>query len=169
MAMELLGRLADMSVAFAPQDATGGITGKRVRVNNASNLTFVMMTGIGTTGHALTLTFTQYAASSGGASATFPYIDHYYSKSIITPGLTGVETWTVNSQTAATTIVLTGEDVKQGIYVVEIPVTKLTIPTYQYFGVAVSAGGATQLASGVWLTSDLAANRDPSKLAAMLS
>ena len=98
--MEALGRLVDISPGIQPLDLATARTGIRFHMKGVGGLTIVVFKGIGTAGDDQTWTLEQHTASSGGTTAVIP-LYHYYLKTAVTPGLTGADTWTKYTQTAA--------------------------------------------------------------------
>lgn len=164
--MEGLGRAFDLSVGCAVQDAhTGAITGKRVSLKNASGVTVFVTKGAGTASQDLVLTFLQATAKSGGSSSAWPStIDHYYKKSGAT-SLTGGETWSKVTQTAGSTVTLTGESTNQGLYCIEVFAGDPTVRTDPYLEVDIGSVAAAQLVGVTFVLHDLEVQRAPANLA----
>lgn len=167
--MLALGRAFDISCGFAPVDTqTGANTGKRVALRNAQGLTVVLFKGAGTGTDVPVFTLNEHNASSGGTSQVLAKITKWHKKSATT--LAGTETWTTTTQAAGSTLTLTGEATKQGIYVFEIDGTSLS-DGFNYLSVDVADTGSAgaQLGGVLYILHDLIVQRAPANLAAALS
>jgi hypothetical protein len=166
--MEALGRLVDLSIGFAPVDmSTAANPGKRVSLRNADGLAIVLFKAVGTAAQDPVLTLNQHTASTGGSSAALVGIDHHFRKSATT--LLGSEAWVRTDQTLASTLTLTGEAAKQGIYVVEVEGARLS-DGFKYVSLDIADVGANaQLGTVLYLLRDLDVQRAPQNLVAGLS
>jgi hypothetical protein len=101
--MEAIGNTIDLTLGFAPVDmTTAANTGARVRLARGQAATFVLFKGVGTAGQDPVITVQEHNAYTGGTSANLAVIDHYYVKDAV--ALTGADTWSKVTQTAAATI-----------------------------------------------------------------
>lgn len=173
--MYQLGYRFDLGADAAPVDlSAAGITGLRINVRNAQNINAVVFkSACAAAGTDPVLTINQWQASSGGVSAVYS-ADHYWKKSAAT--LANTETWTnvyntsdgnppgTGTNTINTTVTLTGENQKQGIYVVELNVKNL-LDGYDYVSVDIAkAGTVAQLGSLLYVAADLVTKRTPANL-----
>ncbi len=165
-AMEGLGRLFDLSAGAAVQDMhTAAITGKRVSMKGASGIAVIVQKGAGTASQDPVLTFLQATAASGGSTSAWgAVIDHYYKKSGATT-LSGAETWSRVSQTAASTVTLTGESTNQGIYVIELRPEDATVGSDAFLEVDLGSLANSQLVAVTFALHDLEVQRKPANLA----
>lgn len=83
-------------------DLNGGVTGDRVHLAEHGHATFFHFNEDGT--GAVTLTFQEHTAGTGGTSANLAVVTDYWSMSHATDILTAGLTWTHNTQTAAASI-----------------------------------------------------------------
>lgn len=167
--MQALGRMFDLSCGFAPVDTqTGANTGKRIALKDAEGITFILFKGAGTGTDVPVFTLNEANASSGGTSQALAKITQWHKKSATT--LAGTETWTSTTQAAASTLTLTGEATKQGIYVFDIDGASLS-DGFNYVSVDVADTGSAgaQLAGLLYLVHDLKVQRKPANLAASLA
>lgn len=175
MAMEALGRLFDISagVISAAVNNSADVTGKRVSLKNAGGCTIVVIAEAGTAGDDLDLDLKQHTAASGGTTLDLDVIDHYYYKSATT--LTGTETWSKKTQTAASEIVdATGgagtSAEQQQIVVIEVEASSLS-DGYEFISLDCTNAGTNndKLATVLYLLRDLHVQRAPANLVAPLS
>lgn len=135
-------------------------------MKNAQTATLVLFKGAGTGGQDPVLTLNTQNAKTGGTSQTLAALTKYYAKSATT--LAGTEQWVVTTQGAATTLTLTGEAAKQGVYA--IPINATSLPSgFQYLSVDLSQPGAAQIAGALWVLSFLDVARKPVNLLAGLN
>jgi len=115
--MEALGRLFDVGTGWAPVDldTANGATGKRISMQGARGITFVVNIGAAASGtDDLTLNVQQHTAYTGGTSSDLDSaavtdstgIDHFCIKAETL--LDNDERWTKVTQAAASEIVLAG-------------------------------------------------------------
>lgn len=168
MAHDGLGRIFDVGLGFAPVDTqTGANTGKRVSLRNAGGISFLFIKGAGTGTDVPVFTLNEHTASSSGTSQVLAAITGYHRKSATT--LAGTETWTTTTQAAASTLTLTGEATKQGIYVIELNASALSAGfAYVSMDVADTGAAGAQLGTLVYLLRDLKHLRTPANLIASL-
>lgn len=167
--MQALGRLYDASVGLAPYDSNAAAgTGVRVGVaDSPGGVDFVLFKGAGVGTDVPVLTLREHSASSGGTSQALARITEHYRKSATT--LNGTETWTRVTQAAGSTLTLTGEATKQGIYVVHVEASWLS-DGFGYVSLDVADTGAAgaQLLAVLAITTGLASQRSPQNLPAVL-
>jgi hypothetical protein len=167
--MQGLGKLYDLSCDLAVYDTNAGAgTGKRVSLKNARSCAVVLFKAAGTGTDVPVLTLNEANASSGGSSQALAKITTWHKKSGTT--LAGTETWTTTTQAAGSTLTLTGEATKQGIYVFEVSADSLS-DGYGYISVDVADTGSAgaQWAGVLYILSDLEVKRSPANLAAALA
>jgi hypothetical protein len=167
--MHGLGRVFDLSVGFAPVDTqTGANTGKRIRMLAGQTLSVVLFKAAGVGTDVPIFTLNEANASSGGTSQALAKITTWHKKSATT--LAGTETWTTTTQAAGSTLTLTGEATKQGIYVFDVDGASLS-DGFNYVSVDVADTGSAgaQLAGLLYLMHDLTVQRKPANLAALLA
>lgn len=165
--MEALGRLFDIVPGVIPVDLQTAQTGKRVHLKNAAGCTIVAIKAAGTAGDDPTFDLKQHTAATGGTSADLDITDHYYVKSATT--LTGAETWTKITQSAASEIVDPGgagtSAESQQVLVFEVDGTQLSAG-YEWISVDVAdTGSNAQLGCVIYLLRDLMVQRAPANLA----
>jgi hypothetical protein len=165
--MEGLGLQYDFSIDFAPVDLqTGANVGKRVSLKNAEAVSFVFFKAAGTAGDTPILTLNEANAKTGGTSQVLAGITRYYRKSATT--MDGTEQWILTTQAAGSTLTLTGEAAKQGIYVIPINAAALD-SGYSYLSMDVAdTGNNAQLGGIISVLHFLAVGRKPANLPAGL-
>lgn len=167
--MQGLGRLYDLSIGFAPVDTqTGANTGKRFNMRLCQAVSVVLFKGAGVGTDVPVFTLNEHTASSGGSSQVLAKIAKWHKKSATT--LLGSEAWVTTTQAAGSTLTLTGEAAKQGIYVFDIEAVSLS-DGFTHISVDVADTGAAgaQLAGLLYLPHDLVVQRAPANLQAGLS
>lgn len=167
--MLALGRMFDLSVGFAPVDTqTGANTGKRISMRPYEAIGVLLFKGAGSGTDVPVFTLNEANASTGGTSQALAAITTWYKKSATT--LAGSETWTKTTQAAGSTLTLTGEATKQGIYYFEVEATKLSDGfTHISVDVADTGSAGAQLAGLLYVAHDLHVPRAPASLVAPLS
>ena len=167
--MQALGRLFDLAPDLAPYDSNAAAgTGLRVGLaDSPGGVDFVVFKGAGSGTDVPVLTLREHSAASGGTSQALARITEHYRKSATT--LAGTETWTRTTQAAASTLTLTGEATKQGIYVVHVEASWLS-DGFGYVSLDVADTGAAgaQLLAVLAITTGLASQRSPQNLPAVL-
>lgn len=167
--MKSLGRVYDFSAGLAVYDTNAGAgTGKRVSLRNAQGVSVVFFKAAGSGTDVPILTLNEANASSGGTSQALAAITTWHKKSATT--LAGTETWTTTTQAAGSTLTLTGEATKQGIYVFDVDGTSLS-DGFCYISVDIADTGSAGAQWGgiVYVLHDLEIQRKPANLAAALS
>ncbi|MEC3993994.1 hypothetical protein VSR01_10735 [Actinacidiphila sp. DG2A-62] len=169
--MEGLGRLFNLAIGAAPVDlSTAAVTGKRVSLQHASGITFLVFKGAGTAGDDPTITLQQHTAASGGTSSNLVAIDHYYLKDAAT--LAGTEQWVEKTQALAATIADPGgagtSAEHQQLLAIEVNATALS-DGYTHVSLNIADVGANaQLGAVLYVLHDLTVQRAPDALAATL-
>lgn len=164
-----IGRVFDLSVGLAPYDTNSGAgTGKRVALRGASSITVVLYKAAGSGTDVPVITLNEATAASGGTSQALAAITKWYKKSGTT--LAGTETWTETTQAASSTLTLTGEATKQGIYAFTVHATSLS-DTFGYISVDIADTGAAgaQWGGVLYVLHDLTSQRAASKMRAALA
>lgn len=165
--MEALGFI-DFSPDIVPVDLHGQVnTGLRINLKNSQTVTFVLFKGVGTATQDPVLTLNAQNAKTGGTSQTLAALTRYYAKSAVS--LTGQEQWVLTTQGAGSTMTLTGEAAKQGVYV--IPVNATSLPSgFQYVSLDVGNVGANaQIGGMLAVLSFMDVQRKPTNLLAGLN
>lgn len=167
--MHGLGRVMDLSIAFAPVDTqTGANTGKRIAMRSGQTVSVVLIKGAGTGTDVPVFTLNEANAATGGTSQVLAAIKTWHRKSATT--LAGTEVWVTTTQAAGSTLTLTGEATKQGIYVFDIDAAQLSDGfTHISVDVADTGSAGAQLATLFYVMHDLVVQRKPANLAASLS
>lgn len=164
-----LGRLYDIGLALAPVDlATAGATGKRISLQDCGGVDIVLIYGAGTSGDNPVPSLQQHTAASGGTTANLATMTTIYRKSETT--LDNDEAWQETTQAAAAIMTaVSGEDVKQKIYVIHVPATALS-DGYTHISVnQADLSNNAQLAAFIYLKIDLQVQRRPTRLPNLLS
>ena len=167
--MQGLGREFDLGIGLIPYDTNAGAgTGKRVSLQRAQSIAFVLFKGAGTGTDNPVLTLQEHNAASGGTSQNLAKITTVYKKAGA-PGV-GTEAWAVAlTQAAAATATLTGEATNSGIYVFELDGTSLSDGfTHVSLDVADTGAAGAQLGGVLYVLHGLAVQRKPTNLAATL-
>jgi hypothetical protein len=167
--MQGLGREFDIACGLVPYDTNAGAgTGKRVSLQRAQALTFVLFKGAGVGTDVPVLTLQEHNAASGGTSQNLAKITTVYKKAAAS--LAGTEAWAVVvSQAAAATATLTGEATNQGIYAFDLDGTSLSDGfTHVSLSVADTGAAGAQLGAVLYLLHGRAVQRKPTNLAASL-
>ena len=162
--MEGLGRIFDLSIGQGTvvTNLGGGanVTGKRVSLKNASGVTLLIVKGAGTAAQDPVLTFSAFAAATGGSAVTpAPTIPYWYKKAATAP--TGAETWTKVTQTASNIVTLTGESTNQGLYALFVAAGDPVVRSAPYLEVDIGSTAAAQNIAQVWILHDLEVQRAP--------
>lgn len=167
--MHGIGRLLDLSVGFAPVDTQAGAnTGKRVALRYSETITVVLFKGAGVGTDVPVFTLNEHTALTGGTSQVLAKITTWFRKSATT--LAGTETWVATTQAAASTLTLTGEATKQGIYAFAVEGVSLSDGfTHMSVDVADTGAAGAQLGGLLYIAHDLFVQRKPSNLPALLS
>jgi hypothetical protein len=164
-----LGRLYDIGLALAPVDlATAGATGKRISLQDCSGVDIVMIYGAGTAGDNPVPSLQQHTAASGGTTSNLSTMTTIFRKSETL--LDNDEPWAETTQAAAAIMTaVTGEDVKQKIYVVHVSAASLA-DGYTHISVnQADLSNNAQLAAMIYLKVDLQVQRRPTRLPNLLS
>lgn len=128
--MRALGRLFDIGLGVAPQaiNNNADVVGKRIALNGARGITFVVVCEAGTAGDDLDLDLEEHTAYTGGTTRDLDVITEYYMKSETT--LDNDESWVRETQSAASEITDAGGDgtsaEEQQIVVVEVEAAALS-------------------------------------------
>jgi hypothetical protein len=168
--MHGLGRLFDIGLGAPPAATNGAVTGKRVHLNNCAGVTVVLVGGVATGGDDLQVDLQQHTASSSGTSADLDVITEYWLKSAVT--IDNSETWTRYTQAAASEIAVAASettDIEQNILAFEVEATSLS-DGYEWISVNVpDLGAGDKTLTVLYFMRDLAVQRTPANLAALLS
>jgi hypothetical protein len=165
--MQGLGREFDFAVGLVPYDTNAAAgTGRRVSLQRAQAITFVLFKGAGIGTDVPVLTLQEHSAGSGGTSQSLAKITTVYRKSAGT--LLGTEAWAVAlSQAASATATLTGEATNQGIYAFDLDATALSDGfTHVSLNVADTGAAGAQLGAVLYVLHGLAVQRLPTNLTA---
>lgn len=168
--MDALGRLFDIGLGWAPVDlnTADGATGKRIAMNGASGITFVVALGGGGAEDA-TYDVQQHTASTAGTTADLDVVTYWYIKS--EAALDNDEAWTRVTQTAASEVVVTGATygALQKLVVIEVDAAQLS-DGYTHVSLVSSVTTATaQLGVCLYVLHDLAVQRKPANLPNLLN
>lgn len=167
--MQGLGREFDLGIGLIPYDTNAAAgTGKRISLQRAQSIAFVLFKGAGSGTDAPVLTLKEHNAASSGTSQNLAKITTIYKKADA-PGV-GTEAWAVAvNQAAAATATLTGEATNSGIYVFELDGTSLSDGfTHVSLDVADTGAAGAQLGGVLYVLHGLAVQRTPTNLAATL-
>lgn len=172
MAIEALGRLFDVASVIAPIDLSSGAkTGQRVRLREGTGVAFIYYADVGTAGEDVDLDVQEHNASSGGTSQDLDTITVFYTKQDTTNNtLSNDETWTRNTQTAASEVDLGAtEGENEMIAVVEVQAPQLS-DDYEWVSVNTTDSGGTsgKLGCVLAIVYDLNNQRRPDNLTALL-
>ncbi|MEU8362328.1 hypothetical protein AB0C27_40550 [Nonomuraea sp. NPDC048882] len=170
MAQQALGRLFDIGLGAPPAATNGVVTGKRIHLKQCGGVTVVLVGGVATGGDDLQVDLQQHTAASGGTPADLDVITKYWIKSAV--ALDNSETWTEYSQAAASEIAVAASettDVEQNILVFEVEATSLS-DGYEWISVNVpDLGAGDKTLTVLYFARDLAAQRAPANLPALLT
>lgn len=168
--MEALGRLIDIGLAWAPVDTqSAAITGKRISLQNAGGVLFVMNKAAGTANDDPVLAFKQYTAASGGTTADLAVVTRIFYKQEIT--LDNDESWELATQAAGAAYTGNGTSAEtEMLIVVQIDADQLS-DGYTHVGVDLADTGSAgaQLASALYILYDLKYGRTPTLLGNLLN
>lgn len=165
--MEGLGRLFDVSTAFAPVDMQTAVnTGKRIHLCNAQAITFFLFKGAGTAGDDPVVSLQQHTLASGGSSASLAAITHYHLKNATT--LAGTETWSRVNQSVSASITDPGGagTSAESQQIVAIPIDGAQLSDgYEWVSINVAdVGGNAQLGCAFYILHGLEVQRKPENL-----
>ena len=168
--MDALGRLFDIGVGWAPVDlnTADGATGKRIAMNGASGITFVVALGAGGAEDA-TYDVQQHTAYTGGTTADLDCVTYWYIKS--EAALDNDEPWVKVTQSAASEVVVTGATygALQKLVVIEVDAAQLS-DGYTHVSLVASTTTATaQLGVCLYILHDLNVQRKPANLPNLLN
>lgn len=168
--MHGLGRLFDIGLGAPPAATNGAVTGQRVHLNNCAGVTVVLVGGVATGGDDLQVDLQQHTASSSGTTADLDVITEYWLKSAV--AIDNSETWTRYTQAAASEIAVAASettDIEQNILVFEVEASSLS-DGYEWISVNVpDLGTGDKTLTVLYFMRDLAVQRTPANLAALLS
>ncbi|NGO68525.1 hypothetical protein [Streptomyces boncukensis] len=162
--MKALGRHFDIGSAIVPVDlATAANTGHRLHLKNYGGVAIVGYLATGTAAENPTFDVREHDAASGGTSQDLDVVDTYYVKSEAT--LDGDETWTANTQTAASEVTDTDwDDANEVLVVMEVDSTQLS-DGFEWISVNVADPGTAHVGCAFYVMYDLAVQRAPENLA----
>lgn len=170
-AMEGLGRLFDVGLGWAPVDAQSAQTGKRVSLQNAGGVTFLVIKGAGTAGDDHSYDVQQHTASTGGTTADCDVVTRYFVKQ--ETALDNDESWELFTQTAGSEITDAGaagtSAEQQQIIAIYVGADQLSDG---YTHVSLTSGGEgsnAQLSTCIYLLHDLHEQRSPELLGNLLA
>lgn len=176
--MEALGRVFDVGLGWAPVDldTSNGATGKRISMNGASGITFLIATGTGGT-EDLTFDVQQHTAYAGGTSADLDVTavstsrgpTYYHIKA--ETALDNDESWVKVTQSEASECVVVGATygAMQKIVAIHVPANALG-DGYTHVSVVASITTSTaQLGVCLYLLHDLYVQRKPTNLPNLLN
>lgn len=166
-----LGRLFDIGTGVAVVDLNGaGNTGKRISMENAGGITFVIFCATGTAGSDLAVDLRQHTAYTGGTSADLDIITSYYSKQEL--ALDNDEAWTEATQTAASEITDCGglgtSGELQNLVIIEVTRDQLA-DGYTHLSLDVPQPGAAKYGGVLYILWDLNVQRKPSNMPNLLN
>ncbi|MFZ3473095.1 hypothetical protein ACODT3_10825 [Streptomyces sp. 4.24] len=168
--MHGLGRLFDIGLGAPPAATNGAVTGKRINLRNCGGVTVVLVGGVATGGDDLQVDLQQHTVSSSGTPADLDVITEYWLKSAV--AIDNSETWTRYTQAAASEIAVAASettDIEQNILVFEVEATQLA-DGYDWISVNVpDLGAGDKTLTVLYFARDLAVQRTPANLAALLS
>jgi hypothetical protein len=161
-----LGKTFDITNALSIVDLNGGAnTGLLVNMKNAEVCTFVFVAKAGTAGADLLFTLQESDKLSGGTSQNLAIVTDWFKKEAAT--LTGAETWTRVSQSAAATVTVTDTAAAtQEIYVLEVLATQLS-DGFKYLSLNMGAATQAKIGGIIAILSDLKVQRKPENLAGL--
>jgi hypothetical protein len=168
--MDALGRLFDIGLGWAPVDldTSNAATGKRISLQNATGITFVVATGTGGADD-LVLDVQQHTAYTGGTSADLDAITAFYIKA--ETALDNDESWVKITQTLASECTVVGATygAMQKLIVIEVDAAQLDAGYTHVSLTAAVTTGTAQLSVCLYLLHDLAVQRAPVNLGNLLN
>lgn len=175
--MEGLGRLFDIGIGWAPVDldTANGATGKRIALQGADGITFVVVCGVGAADD-LVLDLQMHTAYTGGTSSDLDAaavtsatgVDHWYIKA--EPALDNDESWVKVTQTVASEVTVVGATygAMQKLIVIEVSSAALG-DTYSHVSLnAATTTAAAHLSACLYLLHELRYQRKPTNLGNLL-
>jgi hypothetical protein len=174
--MQGLGRLFDLGVGWVPVDLddANGATGKRISMENASAITFVVFAGTGPAG--FTVDVQQHTAYTGGTSAdldstgvsTSTGVTEWYVKS--EAALDNDESWTRVTQSEASECDIgTSYGLLQKLVAIHVPAHALGAGYTHVSLTATSDNGTACLCGCLYVLHDLKQQRTPANLPNLLN
>jgi hypothetical protein len=175
--MDALGRLFDIGLGWAPVDldTANGATGKRISMQGARGITFVVALGVGAADD-LVLNVRQHTAYTGGTSSDLDSAaitdttgpDRFYIKSEAL--LDNDETWVKVTHAAASEATLVGATYgdKQNIVVIEVDARQLGAGYTHVSLDAATTTAAAHLGVCLYFLHELRFQRKPASLPNLL-
>lgn len=173
--MQALGRLLDLGVGWAPVDLddANGATGKRVSLQNAAGITFLVFAGTGPAG--FTVDVQQHTAYTGGTSADLDSTGNANSTGVTEwhvkseAALDNDESWVRVTQAEASEVDIgTTYGLLQKLVAIHVPAHALA-PGYTHVSLtATSDNGTACLCGCLYLLHDLKVQRAPANLGNLL-
>lgn len=168
--MRGLGRLFDIGLICPPAATNGAVTGKRVHLKNASGVAFVFVGGVATAGDDIQIDVQQHTVGSGGSPLDLDVVTAYHLKSAVS--LDNSQTWSRVTQAAASEVTVSATldtDIQQNLLVIEVNASSLS-DGYEWVSVNVpDLGAGDKTMTVLAILYDLAVQRDPRNLAALLT
>jgi hypothetical protein len=169
--MEALGRLFNIAKVVVPIDLSSGAkTGSRIHMKDCGGVAFVYVADIGTAGEDVDLDVQQHTAATSGTPADLDTVTHFYSKRDAS-ALDNSEVWVRSTQSVASEVDLGADEGESEIIaVVEVQASQLS-DGYEWVSINTTDSGSTtgKLGTVIAITYDLAVQRRPDNLAALLT
>ena len=168
--MNALGRIFDIGLGWAPVDlnTADGATGKRISMNGATGITFVVATGVGGADD-IVLDVQQHTAYTGGTSGDLDVVTKFWLKA--ETALDNDESWVAITQSIASECTIVGATygTQQKLCVIEVDAAQLSDGYTHVSLVATCVTSTAQLGVCLYFLHDLAVQRIPSALPNLLN
>lgn len=172
MGQKALGRLFDVGLGWAPVDldTSNGATGKRIAMNGASGITFLIVGGAAASGtDDVVFDVQEHTAYTGGTTRDLDVVTEVYVKS--ETALDNDEAWVRTAQSAASEVTLTGATyaATQKLVAIYVGADQLSSDATHVSLVASVTTSAVQLSACVYILHDLGYQRSPANLPNLLN